>query len=366
VSGLRARAGEDAYFSVDLSGKVEGLRVALLSMESKGVELRLFPGSCPPLDKQAYLPRAGCSASKAATASDPDSCFRYEENQKQLWVDDTLGAGYYQVGVHAPHLVKKTTWYIRATFKEAQSYEIEAKTGFDACVTPSYEEVAGNSAGGATGAADKDGKDGREDTAATATAGTGAETGEGRGTGAGGKAGTGLDVAKSLLTRCAKHVTYPTLDVELGEREADPPMPSPCPGKPRDECPCEEAILEAWCKQVFFKCDANGVGVRPCPTVCGSIQKHCPGNVEKGWEAANKHVNDQICNIDLSGITDGLEDPEGIKAGLHGNFGGAENCFPDFVHTVRYVDSSSVCVCVCVCVYSSMCSSYLLKFVSRI
>ena len=57
-----------------------------------------------------------------------------------------------------------------------------------------------------------------------------------------------LDTASlelNSLARCAKHVKYLTLEVGLAAREAVPPSQNPCTGKPRSECKCEDAILEA-------------------------------------------------------------------------------------------------------------------------
>ena len=263
-------------FSIDMTAKLQGLRVRVLSHEAEEMEVRLYPKTCPPEDRDAYAARKGCGDPDTTAAADANSCFVYEENQKALWIDDTIGGGYYEVGVSAPHLVAQDTWFVRVTAKAAQTFDIETSVGAAACVTPTYDSE---------------------------------------------------NLPANMLTRCAKHVQYPTLGVELQAREGVAPVQSPCPGLPRSECPCMDAVLEAWCKQVFYKCDANGVGVRPCPTVCGGIQRHCPGHENEGWEEANKAINDVVCGISL--------DDADYKAGLHANFGSAQNCFPDFVHIER-------------------------------
>ena len=72
-----------------------------------------------------------------------------------------------------------------------------------------------------------------------------------------------------------------------------------------------DALTQAWCYQLFYKCDEsnNGVGIKPCPSACTDIQDNCPKctideytgertGCSKDWRQENKEVN--IMSTDLS------------------------------------------------------------------
>ena len=53
-------AGEEMLFSVDMTTRLEALRVTVLSHDSEELEARLYPSSCPPLGPKKHRDQSSC------------------------------------------------------------------------------------------------------------------------------------------------------------------------------------------------------------------------------------------------------------------------------------------------------------------
>ena len=278
---LLTNMGKSAYYKIYLS-KPAALKVSLFTDHDENADALSL-----------YL-RHGCDATNNIGISDVSTAYTkhstiFEESKEKLYKSggkDEINGGYFAVGVNAPHLVQEGWWYVRVNFKPDEGnnnnnsssttsvksikYSLHPVTGMNACKQPNYGD----------------------------------------------------------LHICGKYVNYQTLSVEWRHLEQTPLIGS---GQSND---CMDALTQAWCYQLFYKCDEsnNGVGIKPCPSACTDIQDNCPKctideytgqrtGCSKDWRQENKEVNKQTCYI-----TPTVNER---KNGLHTNFGSSARCFTD-------------------------------------
>ncbi len=255
--------------------------------EPSALKISLFTDHDENADALTMYLSHGCDSTNNIGISDNANSYTkhatiFEESKLSLYKSggkDEINGGYFAVGVNAPHLVKVGWWYVRINFKpngvnsttiKSITYSLHAVKGMDACKQPAYGD----------------------------------------------------------LHICGKYVNYKTLSVEWRHLEKTPLIGS---GQSKE---CMDALTQAWCYQLFYKCDDsnNGVGIKPCPSACSDIQDQCPKcsideytgertGCSPDWRQQNKELNKQTCYISTTF--------DERKNGLHTNFGPSNQCFTD-------------------------------------
>ena len=255
--------------------------------EAAALKVSLYTDHDEDGEALAIFLRHGCDATNDVGIPDtPEVYTKYslllEESKTMLQKSggtNEINGGYYDVGVNSPHLVQSGWWYVRVNFNpttvnstivKSIKYSLSPVIGTDACQKPKYGD----------------------------------------------------------LHVCGKYVNFKTLGVQWRHLERAPMVGEGYSNE------CMEALLQAWCYQLFYKCDENnhGIGIKPCPSACTDIQEQCPKCVidEKtgirsecstSWRDENRDLNQKNCYI--------FPSKEERALGLHTNFGASSQCYTD-------------------------------------
>jgi len=235
-------APKDHYkqYVIDLGQELQALKIVVEPFVPKSLHVVLCPETCST--------DGSCQGVPYDFVYNP----AHGHGQKNYWKGRELQSGIYTVGVHAKDLLEANPsriWYLGV--KDIHDGDIEVDFRVKAYV-------------GESACTD-----------------------------------TGTNVIQEYGdTSCAPYINYPTLDANIGGRAS---LPTIAETVAQSTTCSRDSMLQVWCQQMYYKCGPNGVGIKPCPSVCSPLQQSWLAGAAHGCAAlpanSSKALNSAICQL---------------------------------------------------------------------